>query len=391
MVEKVSYSFVRSHDDIEAFQMGQWGDQRGKEWSYKPNGMITGIMVSCNEINNINSLVFKGVDENGNVEYSDTIGCHYKNAFKVGSFNQEECIKVGPWGWPRSSTDEEWSYMLKGGATTVIKIGFNGDYIKWISFKNSDEKSEVKHSVQNSNATSDESHEAITLNWPEEYLVSITGTLRAPMKDIESLCFYTNQTIYGPFGFMKLTGIPFKFYMKGGIIVGFHGRVGNYFDALGAYIMPFSEFENDAGFKVGPFGGQGGKEWIYKPNDAVTEITISHGWVIDSLSFKSVDKNGKAKYSNRYGGEGGDTSDLIQIDWPREYLTSISGTHHTFTKQHVIESLCFQTNKKKHGPFGRTQGSPFDIHLKDRAIVGFHGRANTYIDAIGVYQKDPSS
>ncbi|KAK0595323.1 hypothetical protein LWI29_005634 [Acer saccharum] len=291
MVEKASYSFVRSHDDIDAFQMGQWGDQRGKEWSYKPNGTITGIMVSCNEINNINSLVFKGVDENGNVEYSDTIGCHYKNAFKkVGSFNQEECIKVGPWGWPWSSTDEEWSYMLKGGATTVIKIGFNGDYIKWISFKSSDEKSEVKHSVQNSNTTSDESHEAITLNWPEEYLVSITGTLRGPMKDIESLCFYTNQTIYGPFGHMQWTGIPFSFYMKGGIIVGFHGRVGNYFDALGAYIMPFSEFKNDAGFKVGPFGGQGGKEWIYKPNDAVTEITISHGWVIDSLSFKSVDK-----------------------------------------------------------------------------------------------------
>ncbi|KAK4837812.1 hypothetical protein QYF36_008628 [Acer negundo] len=129
MVEKASYSFERSHNDTEAFQIGQLGDQRGKEWSYEPNGAITGIMVSCNENNDIHSLVFKGVDENGNVEYSDTIGCHYKNAFKVR------------------------------GATTMIGIGFNGDYIKWISFKSSDEKSEVKHSVQNSNTTSDENHE----------------------------------------------------------------------------------------------------------------------------------------------------------------------------------------------------------------------------------------
>ncbi|KAK4837706.1 hypothetical protein QYF36_007815 [Acer negundo] len=83
MVEKASYSFERSHDYIKAFQMGQLGDQRGKEWSYKPNGAITGIMVSCNQNIDIHSHVFKGVDEDGNAEYSDTIDCHYKNAFKV--------------------------------------------------------------------------------------------------------------------------------------------------------------------------------------------------------------------------------------------------------------------------------------------------------------------
>ena len=43
----------------------------------------------------------------------------------------------------------------------------------------------------------------ISLNWPEEYLISISGTLRDDIKDIESLSFYTNQTIYGPFGVME--------------------------------------------------------------------------------------------------------------------------------------------------------------------------------------------
>ncbi|TXG68440.1 hypothetical protein EZV62_003375 [Acer yangbiense] len=126
-------------------------------------------------------------------------------------------------------------------------------------------------------------------------------------------------------------------------------------------------------------------------NNCNLEITISHGWVIDSLSFKTVDKNGKSEYSDKFGGEGGD-SDLIKFDWPKEYLTSISGTHHTFEKQHVIESLCFHTNRTKYGTFGRTKGSPFDLPLKDRvSVIGFHGRACNYINAIGVYQKGPSS
>ncbi|TXG68443.1 hypothetical protein EZV62_003378 [Acer yangbiense] len=500
MVEKASCSSERSHNDIEAFEMGELYVERGREWSYKPNGAITGIMVSTNENNDIHSLVFKGIDENGNFEYSNTIGRHYKNASKVmldwpeeyfttvsgtveptyyyfaslsfttnrkkygpfgrdnhgtpfefpikdrvivgfygrlyedkhifgglgvymkhskdlfgpnssqviqqvvnsnntkvGSFNKEECIKVGTWGWSRSTTEKQWSYMLKGGAITEIKIGYNGDSIKSISFKSSAKKGEIKYSQKSK--TSDENHEVISLNWPEEYFVSITGTLRTPVKDIESLCFYTNRTIYGPFGLMKGSN-PFRFYMKGGVIVGFHGRVGDYFDALGVYIKPFSELFSFSGQgqidntnvkAAGPFGGEGGKEWNYKPNGAITEITISYGWVIHSLFFRSVDQNGKCEDSGRFGGEGG-SSTLITIDWPREYLMSISGTHHTFIKkQRVIVSLCFHTNKKKYGPFGCTQGSPFDLPLKDRVIVGFHGCASNYIDAIGVYQNGHSS
>ncbi|KAK3220424.1 hypothetical protein Dsin_014394 [Dipteronia sinensis] len=154
-------------------------------------------------------------------------------------FNQEECIKVGPWGWSRSSTEEEWSYMLKGA--TKIKIGYNEESIKWISFESSDEIGEVKHSVQKSSSTSDEKHEVISLNWPEEYLVSLSMTLRDTIQDIESLCFYTNRTIYGPFGIMNSSNIPLRFYMKGGIIVGFYGYVGEYFDALGAYLISISK------------------------------------------------------------------------------------------------------------------------------------------------------
>ena len=48
--------------------------------------------------------------------------------------------------------------MLKGA--TKIKIGYNEESIKWISFETSDENDEVvKHSVQKSNSTSDAKHE----------------------------------------------------------------------------------------------------------------------------------------------------------------------------------------------------------------------------------------
>ncbi|TXG68434.1 hypothetical protein EZV62_003369 [Acer yangbiense] len=496
MVEKASYSFERSHADLEAFQVGPLGEQKGREWSYKSKGAITGIMISCDSYAVV-SYVFKGVDENGNTEYSDTFGYHDKDVHKVmldwpheyftsisgtyyqgqiahyfsslcfhtnlkkygpfgsvsgtpfefpmngriivgfygsalshenwphgtlgvyvkhskdllgpssqvqvvkpntkvvGPLKKEDCIKVGPWGWSRSSTEEELSYMLKGA--TEIKIGYNGDSIKGMFFKSLDGKGEENSLKTN---TCYEKHEVFSLNWPEEYLVSISGTLRDGVKDIESLCFYTNRTIYGPFGTMR-GNAPFRFYMKGGIIVGFHGLDGgDYFDALGVYIKHIQgQTENnedcscnkEVTTKAGPFGGQGGTDWNYKPNGAITEITISHGWVIDSLSFKTVDKNGKSQYSDKFGGEGGD-SDLIKLDWPKEYLTSISGTHHTFEKQHVIESLCFHTNRTKYGPFGRTKGSPFDLPFKDRvSVIGFHGRACNYINAIGVYQKGPSS
>ncbi|KAK4838582.1 hypothetical protein QYF36_014867 [Acer negundo] len=155
MVAKASYSFERSLNELEAFQVGPLGEQKGREWSYKSKGAITGIMISCDDTAVV-SYVFKGVDENGNTEYSDTFGYHYKDVHKVvGPFKEEECIKVGPWGWSRSSTEEELSYMLKGA--TEIKIGYNGDSIKCMLFTSLDGKGEVKKSLKTK--TSYEKHE----------------------------------------------------------------------------------------------------------------------------------------------------------------------------------------------------------------------------------------
>lgn len=71
-------------------------------------------------------------------------------------------------------------------------------------------------------------------------------------------------------------------------------------------------------------------------------------------------------------------------------MTRISGTtawvSNPGTSDYLaIQSLAVQTNKKTYGPFGKTDGTSFQIPVENGEVVGFFGRAGTYIDAIGLY------
>ncbi|KAL9994815.1 putative jacalin-like lectin domain-containing protein [Helianthus debilis subsp. tardiflorus] len=48
-------------------------------------------------------------------------------------------------------------------------------------------------------------------------------------------------------------------------------------------------------------------------------------------------------------------------------------------------SICFVTNQNRYGPFGTNSGTVFTNDGNGGMIVGFHGRAKKYLDAIGVY------
>lgn len=143
---------------------------------------------------------------------------------------------------------------------------------------------------------------------------------------------------------------------------------------------------------MGPRGGPGGEDWDYKPTGAITitEIIIHSGDVIDSLSFKSTNQN---DVPTKYGGGGGDEK-VVTLE-PNEYVTSIKGTYGKYKDEYVIESLSFYTNihdKVPHGPFGHPKGIEFVIpeENENRIIVGFHGRHDKYINALGVYLKKPT-
>ncbi|XP_075104930.1 putative disease resistance RPP13-like protein 3 [Nicotiana tabacum] len=139
---------------------------------------------------------------------------------------------------------------------------------------------------------------------------------------------------------------------------------------------------------VEPWGGNTGEsEWNYKLKSPIKEILIAHGDIIDSIMFRTVTEQGTTIDSAKFGGDGGRRDKVVIEATSLEYLKGIKGTFGRYYGHSVIKSLCFITNAKNYGPFGcEASGTPFSLVMKEGvAIVGFHGRSELYLNAIGVY------
>lgn len=75
----------------------------------------------------------------------------------------------------------------------------------------------------------------------------------------------------------------------------------------------------------------------------------------------------------------------ICIQYPNEYLTSISGAIGIHEGSQVVMSVCFHTNRRQYGPFGSAGVTGFSYDGNRGMIVGFHGRFGKFIDSIGIY------
>lgn len=73
----------------------------------------------------------------------------------------------------------------------------------------------------------------------------------------------------------------------------------------------------------------------------------------------------------------------IKLQYPEEFLVSVSGHYSVFNGSQVIRSLSFKTNRRSFGPFGVEEGTPFTFSMDGGSIVGFNGRSGWYIDSIG--------
>ncbi|ESQ34825.1 hypothetical protein EUTSA_v10007145mg [Eutrema salsugineum] len=137
---------------------------------------------------------------------------------------------------------------------------------------------------------------------------------------------------------------------------------------------------------VGPWGGQSGHAWDDGMFTTVRQIVVAHGSSIDSIQVE-YDKNGSSVWSEKRGGKGGTKFDKVKLDYPHEYLTSVRGTYGSFDVWgHLcVRSLTFESNRKKYGPFGVESGTYFALPKLDSKIIGFHGKAGWYVDAIGVH------
>ncbi|KAL5774836.1 hypothetical protein ACOSP7_012393 [Xanthoceras sorbifolium] len=140
--------------------------------------------------------------------------------------------------------------------------------------------------------------------------------------------------------------------------------------------------------KEGPWGGEEGIYWSYMPTSSIKKIIVRHVEIFNSIVFISENEEGLDETSGRFGGLGGDLETIIELNALEEYLTSITGTLRTVNNQYVIESISFITNNQnKYGPYGTTDGTPFDYSVTGKKIVDFFERCDmTYwVNAIGVY------
>uniref|UniRef100_A0A803M619 Jacalin-type lectin domain-containing protein n=2 Tax=Chenopodium quinoa TaxID=63459 RepID=A0A803M619_CHEQI len=137
---------------------------------------------------------------------------------------------------------------------------------------------------------------------------------------------------------------------------------------------------------VGPWGGNGGTSWDDGCYSGVREIKLVYDRCIDSITVV-YDKNGKSVKSEKHGGNGGSITVEIKLNYPEEYLISVSGHYSSLVQgiPPVIRSLMFKSNLRIFGPFGIQEGTPFYFPMEGGRIIGFKGRSGWYLDSIGFY------
>lgn len=73
------------------------------------------------------------------------------------------------------------------------------------------------------------------------------------------------------------------------------------------------------------------------------------------------------------------------LDYPYEYLTSISGYLGDDHGKLTLQSLSFHSNTNLYGPFGEETGIPFSGPSTGAKVVGFYGSCNPCLMSIGAY------
>ncbi|KAM3749713.1 hypothetical protein ACB098_05G208100 [Castanea mollissima] len=297
----------------------------------------------------------------------------------------EEFLTVGLWGGEGGG---RWSFVVvnlymvnNGGIIGMEIVHLNG--IASITFKCGDEYGVLQHSRKFGGTGEGWKTDKISLNWPEEYLTSISGTVADLWQHImiRSLSFKTNK------------GTD----TEGGVIVGFHGRSGTLLDAIGAYVKIPQKKGNTLKMALpvprgpGPWGGHGGMEWDDGVFPAICELHLYVGdSVIHAIRVSYQCKDRESVLSPKHGGEGSEPIDPIKLEVSKEFLIRIAGFYGPVERSDsfkALRSITFYTNKAKYGPYGDEIGQAFTSSVAPRRVVGFHGRSGAYLDAIGVHME----
>ncbi|KAF2568854.1 hypothetical protein F2Q68_00028137 [Brassica cretica] len=144
--------------------------------------------------------------------------------------------------------------------------------------------------------------------------------------------------------------------------------------------------------KMALCGGEGGSEWDDGVYGGVKKVYVGQDLSrITYVKFEYVKEDGEV-VTREYGKTTQDAKEFV-IEYPDEHITAVEGSHNkvALIATEVITSLVFKTSKGRTSPtfgpnlFGVVNGTKFKFEDEGKKIVGFHGRSNNAIDALGVY------
>ncbi|KAI7729334.1 hypothetical protein M8C21_004788 [Ambrosia artemisiifolia] len=338
----------------------------------------------------------------------------------------EVCTTHGPWG---GSQGAKWVYRPPEGCIKQIKISVrHGGVVDSIEFETCLKTGETVSSVFGGKGGS--RTDTICIDYPDEYLQSIAVT--TGHKDgsvvVQSISFTTNRNRYGPFGTDRGTGScgtergnsPFATAFGGFGTERGTGSSGT--ERCNSPFGPaFGGFGTERG--TGPFGGPFGTERGASPfgffgTDRGTAPTVKpFGFGTDKGTVYSNDGKGGVivgfhgranEYLEAIGvyvmpeslalGPNSTYEDEVMppevnFDDKDEYLIGISGFYGPVKGcdgMEAITSISFHTNKRIHGPFGDEKGAGYTYYTSPACpgkVVGFHGRSNGFLSAIGVHME----
>uniref|UniRef100_A0A5B6YS50 Jacalin-type lectin domain-containing protein n=1 Tax=Davidia involucrata TaxID=16924 RepID=A0A5B6YS50_DAVIN len=143
----------------------------------------------------------------------------------------------------------------------------------------------------------------------------------------------------------------------------------------------------------GPFGGKEGCQWDDGIYTTIRQLIIYSSSVIENIQIE-YDEKGRSDWSKKHGESESGMINTVKLDYPGEYLRSITGHYSTKNQDIIVFSLTIESNRRTYGPFGTEEGDCFKFPpTTGNKIIGFHGSSGYYLNSIGAYFQpilDPS-
>ncbi|KAI7745457.1 hypothetical protein M8C21_028560 [Ambrosia artemisiifolia] len=291
-------------------------------------------------------------------------------------------IRVEPRGQFLGPPQSDWSFVIpEGHKLHSIKIEHGDGIIHALGFTTEHGGALSISNIFGIHVDVGQTVSLVTLDSDEEIIgIKVSVSIKGRDTFISSLSFQTNKTTHGPFG--GTTDPMFSLPWEKGSLVGFYGISSEWvrgIGGLGVYLKAHGEILN-----IGPWGRPFNPQpvWSFQleGNQRLSTITIFRSDnAINRLVFNSSEKV-EAR-------SGVSVADLIVLDADEEII-GINGMFDTLlTRNTVISSITFTTNKKVHGPFGNAKGTPFSVSWNVGSFAGFYGFQSLSFDGIGVYLK----